>query len=88
MYFDRRLTTTEMSTSRVIVDGIALSGKRRMLKSESEVKALAAVSCPLSAAYRTKVTAVTTLEIGLGLGLRSGLGLRLGLGLGLGLGVR
>ena len=44
MYFDRRLITTEMSTRRVIVLGIALSGKRRMLKSESDVKARAAVS--------------------------------------------
>jgi len=68
---ERRLLTTVRSMTRVIIMGTTLSGKRRMLKSESDVKALAAVSWPLSAAYMTKVTAVTMSGVAVKMNMKS-----------------
>ena len=42
-----------------------------MFKGETDVKAFAAVSCPLRAAYMTKVTAVTTNGVAVKMNMKS-----------------
>ena len=51
----RRFTETFASTALVMVLGNIVSGKRKTLKSETAVKAVAGVSSPYAAEYTAKV---------------------------------